>query len=91
MGCDKYFINGSYITFSEGDDDYSCLCTFPNNDKVDEISPERVRSLALFGAAVVMKAEGNAGDDWIYLPADVPQWIRDGIDAHIQGVTDAKD
>lgn len=82
------------IYFSESDDDWGCLCTFPHNDH-GELTSDRVRSLALLGAAVVLashqadrleSAGRMAGPhllpaEWetLILPQVVPQWIRDEI------------
>ena len=74
MGCHSY--HG--IQFSEDDDEFVCLCTFPYNDEAagERLDPERVRSLALLGAAVVLnRYDGDIG----YLPDDLPRWIVDEI------------
>ena len=65
------------IRFSKSDEDYSCLCTFPMND-MECLDADRVRSLALFGAAVRLAFEGKLEHG--FLPAAVPSWIRDEID-----------
>ena len=65
------------LRFSEMDDDYSCLCTFPMND-MERLDADRVRSLALFGAAVRLAFDGVLEHG--FLPSTVPEWIRDEID-----------
>jgi len=65
------------IQFSEMDDEYSCLCTFPMND-MGRLDPDRVRSLALFGAAVRLAFDGDLEHG--FLPDAVPVWIREEID-----------
>jgi len=64
------------IQFSEMDDDWNCLCTFPHNDQ-GVIDVSRMRSLALFGAAVVLAHNGELGSP--ILPNCVPEWIRNEI------------
>ena len=75
------------VCFSEMDDDWGCLCTFPHDDH-GKLDAERVRSLALLGAAVVLAAfrreqleteDGWGGTVFASLPNAVPQWIRDEI------------
>ena len=68
-----------YLQFAENDDDsYCCLCSFPTNDEAMGMDAERVRSLALLGAAVCL-AHLYMLDHGI-LPLAVPEWIREGID-----------
>ena len=67
-----------YLQFSEDDDSYRCLCSFPTNDEAMGMDAERVRSLALLGAAVCL-AHQDMLDHGI-LPLAVPEWIRKGID-----------
>ena len=90
MGEHVYSVSGKSITwedftiqFSEMDDDWSCLCTFPHNDGV-EILPSRLRSLALLGAAVVLAHQGELEEGANFLPHCVPQWIRDEITSKIK-------
>lgn len=83
MGCDYYHIKTfdpddetSYIHFSEMDDTVGCLCTFPHND-AGWLSVERLRSLAMLGAAVVMLQHGE-----IFGPVFLPNglgWVKDEI------------
>ncbi|MFH1485963.1 MAG: hypothetical protein ABIH46_07830, partial [Chloroflexota bacterium] len=67
-----------YLQFSEDDVSYCCLCSFPTNDEAMGMDAERVRSLALLGAAVCL-AHLDVLDHGI-LPLAVPEWIRKGID-----------
>ena len=62
-------------------DGWSCLCTFPWADRGvrGEISSERVRSLALLGAAVVLIHNGDIQENNSYLPRCVPEYIREAI------------
>ena len=64
------------IRFSEMDDDYGCLCTFPYRD--ERLDVEDIRDLALFGAAVRLAFEGELEHG--FLPDAVPEWIRKEID-----------
>ena len=78
MGCDKYYMaDDQMLLFSEGNDDVGCLCTFPHNDG-NQLSPERVRSLAYLGATLVLlnKEEIDNG----YIPSCLPDWIKQEID-----------
>ena len=71
-----------HITFSESDEEWGCLCTFPHNDAAfSEISKGRVAQLALFGAAVVLACTDLVDPDGecIFLPDIVPVWIRESI------------
>lgn len=78
MGCDSYYLDGidTPIKFSEMNDDVCCLCTFPHNDN-RVISNDRMRSLALLGAAVVLLR--NKEIDNGFLPNCLPKWIIDEI------------
>jgi hypothetical protein len=70
--------------FSESQDDWGCLCTFPHNDQ-GALGPERIRSLALLGAAVALAAYNpdelntTVNAHYLILPDAVPQWIRDEL------------
>ena len=80
MGCDSYCIgegDSDFIKFDEMDDEFCCLCTFPHNDG-EELTPERIRSLALLGAAVVLYHHNNLPAP-IFIPHSIPSWIIDGI------------
>ncbi len=81
MGERSYNVGGGVsFRFSDDDDTFGCLCTFPHND-AGALDPDRVAALALLGAAVVLAKYdpdllvSGAG----FLPYAVPQWIRDGI------------
>ncbi len=65
------------ISFSDMDDDWVCLCTFPHNDG-ERLTPERLRSLALLGAAVVLLYHREI-DGPVYLSSDIPNWIVEEI------------
>jgi hypothetical protein len=69
--------------FSEADDSIRCLCTFPFNDG-ERLCPDRVRSLAYLGAAVVLDQRGEL--EHPYLPFCLPKWMRDEIDRNIPGI-----
>ena len=70
------------IRFSEMDDVFGCLCTFPFND-FENLSIDRIRSLALFGAAVRLAITDeltNCGEDgYVFLPDMLPKWIINAI------------
>lgn len=66
------------IHFSENQEEWGCLCTFPHND-YERLNEGRVRDLALLGAAVVLIHEGRLNSD-VLLPRDIPDWIVKGID-----------
>lgn len=80
MGCMTYEYDGKLIRFSDDNDDWRCLCTFPYNDgeQLDEL---RARSLLLFGAVIAMIQNGDENfseyqnDDYIFLPAAAPDWL----------------
>lgn len=77
MGERVYEINDVSIKFSSLDDSWRCLCTFPGNDTDTGPDKERVASLALFGAAVILALDNDIDDG--LLPRAVPEWIRHGI------------
>ena len=94
MGCDHYNVYGSVsdkkgnagweelsILFSESDEDWSCVCTFPHNYSDGRLYYDIVRSLALLGAALAMAHHGEFRDNdgYVYLPGCIPQWIQDEI------------
>ncbi len=64
------------LQFSDDDEEWGCLCTFAHNDG-DTLTPDRVRSLALFGAACRLEFDNLLPHG--ILPGAVPQWIRDEI------------
>ena len=93
MGCDSYTtglrMDNSWdevvIHFSESDDDYCCLCTFPHNYTVNgvvRLDKAEVRSFAALGAMVALahagKLENRSG--YAYIPDDLPLDIRSEID-----------
>lgn len=82
MGCDKYYINDIMVMFNELDDDVRCLCTFPYNDE-KVLSIDRLRSLAMLGAAIVINHHWDENGPITYLPNDLPEWILDGIDKYL--------
>ncbi len=80
MGCDIYDVEGGQVSFTESDR-FPCLCTFPDNDG-GEMTVERLASLALLGAAVVMLHRQRLSGCSIhaaYVPDDLPQWIVEEI------------
>jgi len=77
MGCDVYDVEGTQIRFSEDDGTVGCLCTFPHNDD-ETVSLDRIESLALLGAAVVLLHHGILTGP-VYLPVELPGWIRAGV------------
>ena len=82
MGCDYYVLpDGALAHFSDNDDQFGCLCTFPFNDENDthELDVERVKSLALLGASVVLHRDGRAEGEYVLLPGSIPAWMVDGI------------
>ena len=83
MGEKSYSVGHKYIQFSESDDEFVCLCTFPHNDLTNiGLELERVRSLAIFGAVVKLVLAGYYADhenEYIYIPDDVPQYVLDAV------------
>lgn len=84
MGCVTHSINGRLVRFSEDDDDWRCLCTFPHNDG-NTLDTSRLRSLALFGAVCAMIESqdefysGYEVGDYIFLPHNAPDWLKSEI------------
>ena len=76
MSEEIYHIEELGIQFSETDDTWRCLCTFPHNDG-GRLDAARVASLALLGAAVVLANRGDLPHGM--LPDAVPVWIRNEI------------
>jgi hypothetical protein len=77
--------DGEYeICFSSEDNDFGCLCTFPSNDG-GTLDRDRLRELALLGAAVVLACYDDAlldpvavigaGEFFVGLPYALPAWI----------------
>ena len=81
MGCDYYDYGGCRIHFSEMDDNVGCLCTFPGND-MEELSIERLRSLAMLGAAIRLVHNCEL-EGLVILPHALPKWIIDGINKYL--------
>ena len=89
MGCKSYRIGAfnyakqesrdCYIEFSTASDDYVCLCAFPHNWTEQKMDSDDVRSLAILGAAVIL-ASREQEDDRIYIPNDIPAWMRAEVD-----------
>lgn len=88
MGCDFYSAENYEIHFNESNDEFRCLCTFPFNDR-DEIDYERIISLALLGASVVLLHQGDIRDN-ISVPNDLPKWIVKEISEKIRMITNVK-
>lgn len=77
MGENVYKVRGKMIKFSESDDSFCCLCTFPHNDD-EQILPHRAKSLAVFGAVVQLVLKGyydGYDGEYIFIPHDVPDWV----------------
>ena len=88
MGCDYYpleiekqYYDDTFIRFSEMDDTFGCLCTFPWNNQ-ENMDIDTLRSLALLGAGVVL-AYHNEIDTPVFLPYGIPDWIIKGIDKYL--------
>src|SRR3990167_10609018 len=81
--------DSDYVRFSEMNDEFGCLCTFPFNDG-EELDIERIKSLALFGAAVHMLMSGEL-DGPVFIPDGLPRWIVDAVRRIRAGATDAAD
>lgn len=81
MGEHIYECEGKLIRFSE-DDDISCLCTFPHNDRDEKgklvIGKDRLISLALLGCAIVLVEYGKEfnNKEYIYLPNDLKEYYK---------------
>jgi len=89
MGEKSYSVGHKYIQFSrEGDDEFSCLCTFPHNDQ-ERLEVDRLKSLAIFGAVVQLILKGYYEDhegEYIFIPHDVPLYVlRDVRSLTMQG------
>lgn len=84
MGCYSYMLEGQSgeIRFSNQDENCKCLCDSLNEGET--FTPDLVRSLAILGAAVVLRTRDDLPDDWTYLPEAIPQHIRDGIDSKLK-------
>src|SRR3990167_96332 len=73
--------DSDFVAFNEMDDEFRCLCTFPGNDQ-EELDIERIKSLALFGAAVHLLMSGEL-DGPVFIPDGPP---RRPIERHRSGV-----
>ena len=72
------------IMFDSMDEEFSCLCTFPYNDKIyGNLGIERIKALALFGAAVHLaitdQLEYDDVDEVLFCPEMLPRWIVDAV------------
>ena len=77
MGEKSYRVLGKLIQFSDSDDEFTCLCTFPRNDQ-EHLDIERLKSLAIFGAVVQLVLKGYYDDhegEYIFIPHDVPSYV----------------
>ena len=79
--------DSDYVRFSDMDDEFGCLCTFPGNDQ-EELDIERIKSLALFGAAVHLLMSGEL-DGPVFIPDNLPRWIVDAVRRIRAGATEA--
>ena len=77
MGERSYEVGDSYVRFSDMDDEFRCLCTFPFDDG-EELGIERIKALALLGAATVLKLSGDL-DGPVFIPDGLPAWIVDAV------------
>ena len=75
------------IAFNDMDDEFGCLYTFPHNDH-KKLTPDRVRELALLGAAVVLASWNEEQIEYVWeigydyrltLPNGLPDWIAEEI------------
>ena len=73
MGERSYEVGDSYVRFNE----FRCLCTFPFNDG-EELDIERIKALALLGAATVLILSGDL-DGPVFIPDGLPAWIVDAV------------
>jgi hypothetical protein len=77
MGEKSYRVRGKSIRFSDNDDEFMCLCTFPHNDQC-HLDIDRLKSLAVFGAVVQLVLKGYYDDhkgEYIFIPHDVPPYV----------------
>ena len=91
MGERNYEVGHTYVRFSEMDEEFRCLCTFPTNDTfngINELDIERIKSLALFGAAVHLLMSSEL-DGPVFIPDGLPRWIVDAVRRIRAGATDA--
>jgi hypothetical protein len=82
MGEHYYETQGKLISFSEGNEDIGCLCTFPHNDSDEKgnlvIDEWRLLNLALLGCAVCLINNTNElkNQEYIYLPLDIEKYYK---------------
>ena len=69
--------DSDFVMFSEMNDEFGCLCTFPFNDG-EELDIERIKALALLGAATVLILSGDL-DGPVFIPDGLPRWIVDAV------------
>jgi len=77
MGEKSYRVLGKLIQFSDSDDEFTCLCTFPHNDQ-EHLDIDRLKSLAIFGAVVQLVLKGYYDDhegEYIFIPHDVLSYV----------------
>lgn len=93
MGCETYHAEEGSVKFDEDNIDTACLCCFTGEEGRYVDSPldrDTVRSMAYLGAAVVLLRRNDSPDGkHLYLPDDLPAWVRAGIDAILNGGPDA--
>lgn len=81
MGELYYAIGKKSVVFNE-ESDTGCLCTFPHNDN-GIVDIDRLKSLALFGAAVQLILKGHydsfAGE-YVVIPDDLPEYILHDVE-----------
>ena len=72
------------VHFSEVDDRFPCLCTFPINAETEKtLDGETIMSLALLGVAVRLAWEGRLDENWNYIPDCIPEWVIAEMKKHI--------
>jgi hypothetical protein len=69
--------DSDFIMFSEMDEEFRCLCTFPGNDQ-EKPDIDRIKALALFGAAVHLLMSGELYGP-VFIPDSLPAWIVDAV------------
>jgi hypothetical protein len=85
MSCDYYRLeHRDPVHFSDFDDSICCTCNVNYTSRLD---PDRVRALAYVGAAIVLMHHGEL--DHGFLPACLPQQIKDDIDFYFKDYVDS--
>lgn len=77
MGEKVYSIGHKRIMFSDTNDEFACLCTFPHNNE-EKLGVEDLQSLSIFGAVVQLVLKGYYDDhegEYIFIPHDVPPYV----------------